>query len=94
MVAALLLVVRVAVIGGLIVLGVMTVAGWFMWREREYQAAVGRRLQAFEQAQRIREAAAAQRSTYEINMRAHHAYQAMLREAMEASCRASSTAQE
>ena len=65
-------------------LGIMAVADWLAWRERKYRAAVERRLRAFEHGQRIRETASARRTSYEINRKACHAYQAMLRAAVEA----------
>lgn len=69
--------------------GVMKLAECLTWRERQHRAALKYRRQALVKAQRIREAPVAARSTYEINMLAHHAYQAMLREAIEADFRAS-----
>lgn len=71
--------------------GAMKVAEWLTWRERQHQAALKYRAKALVKAQRIREAPAIARSTYELNMLAHHAYQEMLRAAIEADCKAASS---
>lgn len=56
--------------------------------EQRRQYAVKRRLQAFEYSERVRQTAAAKRSSYEINRLAHEASQAMLRAALEANAKA------
>jgi hypothetical protein len=90
-VAGLIGIVEIICIGGLLMVGVMKLAECLTWRERQHQAALKYRRQALVKAQRIREAPVVARSTYEINMLAHQAYQAMLRAAIEADCGASKT---
>ena len=71
--------------------GVMTAAGWLIWREQQHEAALNCRRQALVKAQRIREAPAVARSAYELNMLAHKTYQAMLQAAIEADCKPAKT---
>lgn len=59
-------------------------------RQRNQNVALAHRLKAFEYSARVRQAAAVTRESYEINMLAHRAYQAMLRAAIEADCKAAS----
>lgn len=59
--------------------------------EQRRRYAIKRRLQAFEYGVRIRQTAVAKRAACEMNMLAHHAYQEMLRAAIETERKAAGT---
>lgn len=72
-------------------LGIGALAEVLESRERRKKAALQQRLQAFQQAQRIRQTAAAKRAACELNMLAHQTAQTMLRVAIGADCKAASS---
>jgi hypothetical protein len=90
-VAALVGIVEIICIGGLIVLSIGVLADVLERRELRHKAELQQRLQAFQQAQRIRQTAAAKRAAFELNMLAHQTAQTMLRVAIEADCKPAKT---
>lgn len=72
-------------------LGLVALAEVLEWREHHRKAALQQRLQAFQHAQRIRQANAAKQAACELNMAAYQTAQAMLRVALQADRKAAKT---
>ena len=84
-------IVEIICIGGLILLGIGVLAEVLERLERRHKAELKQRLQAFHNAQRIRQTAAAKQAAFELNMCAYRTAQAMLLAAIEADCEAATT---